>query len=60
MNRAPISIGIESARPPMSRPMAKSPSPMASGRPRPPWLMTPPTTAMPISEPRKNEVKTQP
>ena len=32
----------------------------ASGRPRPPRLMTPPTTAMPISEPRKNEVKTQP
>ena len=51
---------IDGARPPISRPIANSPRPSANGRPSPPRSMTPPTTAMPISEPRKNAVKTQP
>ena len=40
--------------------MANSPSPIANGTARPPRSIAPPTTTMPISEPRKNAEKTQP
>ena len=44
----------------MSSPIPNSASPRANGRPRAPRSTVPPTTAIPIREPRKNAEKTQP
>ena len=60
MKRAAMSTGMLGARPPISRPIPNSASPSANGRPRAPRSTVPPTTAIPISEPRKNAEKTQP
>ena len=48
------------ASPPISRPIPKRARPSANGRPSAPRSTVPPTTAIPIREPRKNAEKTQP
>ena len=59
-NRAPTRISIVGARPPMIRPIAKSPMPAANGPPSPRRSMSPPTSTIPISEPSMKAVNTQP
>ena len=58
--RAATRKGMVGARPPARRPMANSPRPAANGTARPPRSIAPPTTTIPMSEPRKNAEKTQP
>ena len=48
------------AIPSISRPIAKRASPATNGRTRPPRSISPPTTTIPTSDPRKKAEKTQP